>query len=1129
MKKIRKMMAWLLLCTLFGTGVFGGSAYADTEICETAVVYDEILPAEEVAEVVDVEEVPDAKETRSAFAQEAETVEEETLLKASPAVNTATQSIYARYQSANITNSSVTDVQSYWPMLAAKSFGLSKTTGTDYTKVDFKTLGTQKLAKMIMAMINDGVNPGDYYAGDQDVVSFALSLMGYDGGFVNYAAGETEVTCSEQATMLQALYAAGAEVPQTAADFLKNSQDSDGILSIGSSKDYDTTCWCMTACKLLGIKYPNADKAETALQKAASDMNSNAYACWLSYLSACGKLTETEIETLISKFYDTGSQMFTFNGTANELATHQCSIALGEFVTGKSVYKALQESSTYKKKAADSAEITVRICEATDSGTTDLVKRVPLTVVKDSCQILTGIKGSFEGVTLADVLTEAVAYSILGHDPSAEELRANATKINTKLNISFNTYYNSYSIVDLLGKGSSVSYYTNRTNQAAGITDPVHSGDDAVFFLFTDGKQQYGTFDAADYFGMEGKSLPVTVSMVTGYDKTTWKPVFAPVPAAVTAKGTAAEKTFRCDEKGTADLKGLPAGTYDLTANYTDASGVVMVSPYASLEILTGKENDVSVTVRICEAKSADTTIDHVKRISLRVEKGTSRILSGVTDDFTDVTLLDVLTAAVGYNVTGSSNVAKSKLFEKKEVINAKVKISNGQYGYGIDDLFGKGNYFGYYLNRTEMAYALSDPVKNGDDVVFFIYDYTKQNYAAFDKKEYSVSKGGSVNVTVSQLGYDASWNPVFAPIPAVVKATSGSTSKTFQANANGIAKIEGLASGTYDLTASYTDAYGMYIVSPYATLTVSGTSGGGGGYVLTAAAAAVPFTTKGSWDAPVTGGTWMQDTSGKWSYQTTELFRNCWAYIENPYAVDGQPKNAWFLFDAAGKMLTGWQQVDGKWYYLIPDSNGTMGACLLGTVTPDGYTVDENGAWIESIPQTAEGIVYAAAQKAAAAEAAAKTAVTAATSVVTTAASTGSSSVGSNRVVYGGSGSGSSAGTTSSKGKVSVSLSANVTTTDGKKVSFSGSKSYTVEEGETYTAYDLLTMLCADKGWDLDGDSNYISGINGLYEFDAGKQSGWMYSVGGKYPNVPAGDYEVEIGKTVKWTYVTKMVTTSD
>ena len=41
--------------------------------------------------------------------------------------------------------------------------------------------------------------------------------------------------------------------------------------------------------------------------------------------------------------------------------------------------------------------------------------------------------------------------------------------------------------------------------------------------------------------------------------------------------------------------------------------------------------------------------------------------------------------------------------------------------------------------------------------------------------------------------------------------------------------------------------------------------------------------------------------------------------------------------------MQTGWQRQDGKWYFL-----SESGALLLGTVTPDGYKVDQSGAWVE-------------------------------------------------------------------------------------------------------------------------------------------------------------------------------------
>ena len=102
-----------------------------------------------------------------------------------------------------------------------------------------------------------------------------------------------------------------------------------------------------------------------------------------------------------------------------------------------------------------------------------------------------------------------------------------------------------------------------------------------------------------------------------------------------------------------------------------------------------------------------------------------------------------------------------------------------------------------------------------------------------------------------------------------------------------------------------------------------------------------------GTWNNPVSNGTWTQDAGGVWHYGTTAAFRNTWGYIRNPYAKEGQNAADWFWFDAAGNMLTGWQYINGKWYYLNPLSDGTLGACLIGPAkTPDGYEVDASGAW---------------------------------------------------------------------------------------------------------------------------------------------------------------------------------------
>lgn len=124
------------------------------------------------------------------------------------------------------------------------------------------------------------------------------------------------------------------------------------------------------------------------------------------------------------------------------------------------------------------------------------------------------------------------------------------------------------------------------------------------------------------------------------------------------------------------------------------------------------------------------------------------------------------------------------------------------------------------------------------------------------------------------------------------------------------------------------------------------------------------------------TGGRWIQNADGSWSYQTgTNPMTNRWVCIYNPYADERrrQKRYGWFKFGPDGKMLTGWvtdadgniyylnpasdgtrgmmligwQQIDGKWYYFSKDEgSGTMGALLRNTITPDGYHVDQTGAW---------------------------------------------------------------------------------------------------------------------------------------------------------------------------------------
>lgn len=519
---------------------------------------------------------------------------------------------------------------------------------------------------------------------------------------------------------------------------------------------------------------------------------------------------------------------------------------------------------------------------------------------------------------------------------------------------------------------------------------------------------------------------------------------------------------------------------------------------YADAYVAETGLSEKTVYVRIADAKGALETTDLLKRTKLSVASGASLVLDGVTTASKEVTLLDVFTEAICAEKLGKDPTAED-LMENRTYINENLGAADtGYVGLSLTKLYGYDGGFGYYIDRETSPMSASDPVPaEGTEVFLFHYDWTSASYAVFDRTEYAGTTKTPAEVTVKKVvDYDESWNPVFAGVPAIVSVKDQSSDKivTFSCKEDGKAALSGLAAGTYELRA-YIDNASAYIVSPYAVLTVTEEKTSEEkertySYV-SSASAAKPANT-GSVGAPVTNGTWAQSTDGRWTFRTNAPFRSTWGYIRNIYAPEGK-QDAWFFFDADGYMLTGWQRIkdsDGmyRWYYLNPVSDGTLGACFLNTVTPDGYTVNENGAW------TVDGKVQE--EKAPEMNAAVSSA-------------------------------GSASERSAVTGSVTVSLTASVTTTENKKVSFSGSKKFNFPDYEGETAFDLLSELCEEKGWDLEGDGSYVTAINGLAEFDGGPQSGWMYSVNGKYPDVSAGDYVCEKGDKITWRYVTSWTDT--
>lgn len=81
------------------------------------------------------------------------------------------------------------------------------------------------------------------------------------------------------------------------------------------------------------------------------------------------------------------------------------------------------------------------------------------------------------------------------------------------------------------------------------------------------------------------------------------------------------------------------------------------------------------------------------------------------------------------------------------------------------------------------------------------------------------------------------------------------------------------------------------------------------------------------------------------------------------------------------------------------------------------------------------------------------------------------------------------------------------------------------IEVNSSSTAYSVLRELAKQNGKSIStkgfGSTVYVSGIDGLKEFDHGPSSGWMYKVNGTPLNIGAGAYRLKAGDQVIWYYV--------
>lgn len=109
----------------------------------------------------------------------------------------------------------------------------------------------------------------------------------------------------------------------------------------------------------------------------------------------------------------------------------------------------------------------------------------------------------------------------------------------------------------------------------------------------------------------------------------------------------------------------------------------------------------------------------------------------------------------------------------------------------------------------------------------------------------------------------------------------------------------------------------------------------------------------------------WIYE-NGSWYYvdPKTGTLRSGWLYL-----ADGSQYFFSNKHDGSfGKMLTGWNWIDGNCYYFVTEADEREGKLIKDGTTPDGYRVDKDGKWVDASgniqSRTGEGYITKSAGK---------------------------------------------------------------------------------------------------------------------------------------------------------------------
>ena len=187
---------------------------------------------------------------------------------------------------------------------------------------------------------------------------------------------------------------------------------------------------------------------------------------------------------------------------------------------------------------------------------------------------------------------------------------------------------------------------------------------------------------------------------------------------------------------------------------------------------------------------------------------------------------------------------------------------------------------------------------------------------------------------------------------PGVIGGKTGYTSKAGNTLVTAVEK-DGVRLIVVILKSSsthYTDTkalldYGFELVKQQGSAAQTGTSSGTASG--TSSSVSGPGTSiQTGWKEDETGWYYVKSNGAKASGEWLQIEGEDYYFDDNAYMATGWRNftdGSWYYFHSTGAMAKNvWVEDNDKWFYL-----GSSGAMLTNTTTPDGYQVDESGAWV--------------------------------------------------------------------------------------------------------------------------------------------------------------------------------------